>query len=84
LVEGKDKGERKKEKGFRRMAQGGRIKEKGFRHKAHGARWKENGFLKWEVGPVVVRWSGTMPGQACGLRPLRAVGSLYEPEAIGD
>jgi hypothetical protein len=58
---GKDKGERKKEKGFRRKAHGGRIKEKGFRRKAHGARWKDKGFLKWEVGPVVVRWSGTMP-----------------------
>jgi hypothetical protein len=47
LVEGKDKGERKKDKGFRRKAHGGRIKVKGF--------------LKWEVGPVVVRWGGTMP-----------------------
>ena len=28
-------------------------------------------------------WEGGMQKSECGLRPLRAVGSIYEPEAVG-
>ena len=29
-------------------------------------------------------WASMKIGIECGLRPLRAVGWLYEPEAVGD
>ncbi len=42
------------------------------------------GVKKAEVGPdVVLLIAELCRGYRCGLRPLRAVGSIYEPEAVG-
>jgi hypothetical protein len=44
----------------------------------------ETGKGKWECGMGKVESFDFEFGIAdCGLRPLRAVGSIYEPEAVG-